>query len=423
MGKSGPDAGSARARSLHQMSMFLCGTLLSMPSVVIDLLLSRWEWTPREFGWGILLQGLGALVGTRLVARRQHGASLTLASGILGAAGTVLVYVAGQPWLGLPLCGLAIGVFTTLANSSASLDSEGPRLLSLLNMTFTAGAVACPLLLATALSIEDSGLVPAETWTLLPGICALSLALLGAGLALTVAKQKETPRMVHLERRAPQMSKAELCAGVVLFCYVGTEINLSNGWLMFLHREAQLAEQLARCAGPAFWAGLFAARILSGTRHPAPARLVPWLRIMGAASTVVIFAALAGSATLSGRGLPQGFGLGDFPEAWGRPLMLLALGSASGASIGAAYAFVLGALASQQGFDKDAPHLIARTMQWGVAGAIIMPALAGMVAAQWGFRAHMVFVLATQIVFLLGALIWPRKGPNDRTGNKVPEVT
>ena len=400
----------------HVFGMFLCGAALAMPSAVLDVLLQQWGWSPKDFGFGVLVQGLGALGGSVLVSRWSRGTDpesattlWTVLAALLGGMGLLLLYFGNTPSPAFACVGFAIGVLTTQGNREAARCEDAAWQLSILNMMFTAGAVVCPGLLALTLAHAPASTGGYPTWQLVP----LLMALLFCARALMLA-WRIRPKAQGVESAPPdtlQHAPSDInttvqhglwltvCAGLALFCYVATEINLSNGWMLFLMEHAQVDQALARFAGPIFWSGLLCARILASVFPIHGRHLVTLLRVMAALSLVVLVTTL----TLAHHGLPLGWAATDL-----RAHTFLVLVAASGLSLGSVYGFVLGAAASASPTHALAARTVGRIIPWGIVGAMVMPPLMGTVSEALGFGAGMLFIAATQSVFLLALLFWPR---------------
>lgn len=430
----------------HQAGMFLSGALLAMPSAVIDILLSEWAWTPERFGVGVLIQGCGALLGTIIVSRvagrtgssQAEGprplalseGSLSVAAGLMGCAGTLLLYLVHLPWPGFFCCGAAIGILTTLANSHASCAPSGPRLLSLLNMCFTLGAVLCPALVAAILAWHGTASPGWQLWHIVPA--ALALWFVAQGFLTARAGTPARNVVPSLSAQAPDDARPKAtkapshrlmtaCGFLALFCYVATEVNLSNGWMLFLVHEENVPSDVARSSGPLFWLGLLGARVLFSLIHPQDSQILWWLKALGFANLAVLGTTLllASDAlvTLCSSASTLG-GLGVCPSllAIKAPPVFLTLAVLSGLTLGAIYAFILGAVTHHAALNRqhaltpqETSRRIAQTMQGGELGAMLMPPLAGSVATHWNHAAAMVTIFLTQAVFVTAIFLWPRR--------------
>jgi fucose permease len=432
-----------RTMSWEAAALFLCGGALAMPSAAIDFMLADWSWTPARFGWGVLFQGVAAFAGTRMVAKSSAIEHFLQTRGLLrlhslqklmpvfgsaaGLGGMASLYVLALPWLGFLLTGLAVGIYTTLGNRSAAQKHASPRGMTFLNMMFTLGALASPTLVVVLLPLHSasSPSYPSlpESWRAVPLVLGVGISALFWMIQIADGHQsRNTTASARPLAKAIQATEGRgvtniwtrlrspyVCASIGLFCYVGTEINLSNGWMLFLRDYAQLPAADARLSGTFFWGGLFAARAWFTLFHPRTAALQSWLKFMGLCSVILISLALASqswsnSGQVAAPSVPAQWlaALLQPPQA----LMLLAICAAIGMSIGAVYGFVLGALTIGARNGGEAARDVASVMQWGVLGAIILPPTMGTFADSLGQGAAMAFVLFAQIVFVCAMFLW-----------------
>lgn len=448
MGKNG----ASRASLVCAFTaFFLCGGILAVPGVIVDKLLGAWGWNMTHFGFGIFLQGVSALLGTRTTAwylnssietsalrnssKRKQRSMLPACAGLSAAGGIALLYFFNIPWIGFALLGWAVGAFTVLGNVTALGLGSGARMLTIINMAFTAGAVALPA--ATALILAGQGAYttpgwlsslaqdPSGAWKLAPAIAIVAfLSLCEPSTRYLVRKIKiepENPAAIEEEKKTESQSTGKTalrCASIALVCYVGTEINLSNNWMPFLGSAMGSNESVIRLANPLYWFGLLAARVIFSFAHPAQDKILSWLRKLGYSSLIIIGAAIA-AALLQASPLASAISnLRLFISPW----FVLVPCFLSGLAIGVSYSFILGAVVhspapglrkqleehSESGGANGAHHAVTATMHWGVLGAIALPPVMGIVAEYLGYIASMAFVFLTQVVFTGAIVIWQR---------------
>lgn len=389
----------------HFFAFLLTGGLLAYPGACLDLILRDFGWSPGVFGVAMLLQGIFSFVGSRFASRHSGGefyrrwvvrSLLFLAAGLAVyyfADWTVLPLLAGlgvtQPLLGyvrlIGICCIGFGIGCNgILNNTAALVGESPAFgLNLLNMGFTAGAVVLPL--STSLFLQVPGLTDGVFAWRAP---ALALILAYGLLAFHSARSQHLAQPEHIEVKTAtgvgrQIPWPVFAASLVLFCYVGSEINISNSLGLMSELLFGFSNQDSRVASSIFWAGLLGARIYFCFRSP-PAQTYP--RVMTALSLacVVLFACL----------LFQLFQWAPDALFVSRALILCL-----GVCIGGMYSLSLGALTAL--FDTSQARQFANTaVMSGVAGAVLLPFLFGQITDVFTLSA------ATTFVFVLIALMF-----------------
>jgi fucose permease len=242
----------------------LAGVVTILLGPILPFLISRWSLTDERAGLFFTFQFCGNLIGIAslgtLVSRRGYG--LTFAAGFtliaLGIAGLNLgnelaclfctaVFGCG---LGLILPGANLWVAEVAASRRASA-------LSILNLAWGIGAVACPALLLFAQRAHRLSFA-------LFGIAGFS-ALLAIIIA---AKNIEPPSHENIGAgriaARPEVTRSTAFAlGSLFFLYIGTE-GCVGGW------TASLAKRMGTTAGNLwqltpmfFWAGLLAGRAMA----------------------------------------------------------------------------------------------------------------------------------------------------------------
>jgi fucose permease len=486
MGKNGASTASLVCAFV---AFFLCGGILAVPGVILDKLLAEWGWNMTNFGFGIFLQGSSALLGTRITAwylesgsrkpattgvlesnrhksakgsaKTEQRSILPACAGVSGALGIALLYFFKAPWIGFALLGWSVGAFTVLGNVTALGLGSSARMLTIINMAFTAGAVALPAitalllashsLLASAGWLTSLGMDANALWKLAPATAIiLFIALCEPGTRFLAQKTKEqqinpplTSSEFQAEDRDVQSAAARKtalqCASVALVCYVGTEINLSNNWMPFLGSAMGASESVIRLANPLYWFGLLTARVIFSVAHPEHGQILSWLRKLGYSSLIIIGSAIV--AALLNTSPFSSWQPVEVLRSGLSPWLLLIPCFLSGLAIGVSYSFILGAVAHRQSVNWDAlaampastnggstapnstsstkstnsANSVTATMHWGVIGAIALPPIMGTIAEHYGHIASMSFVFLTQIVFTAAVIIWQdRTTPNQR---------
>jgi fucose permease len=394
----------------HFFAFLLTGGLLAFPGACLDLLLRDFHWTPALFGVAMMLQGGSSFVGSRFASRRCGGdryRSWVAWSLCFLASGVVFYYFAdwtlfpvlsgvGMPaevvfWsrlLGICLIGFGIGC-NGILNNAAALVSEKPSFgLNLLNMGFTAGAVLLP---STASQfLKWTGLTEgALAWRWPAGGLVFCYLL----LTLHVLRSPHVAQPPPVQPKSDDASRGSFpfpvwAACLVLFCYVGSEINLSNSLGLMSELMFGFSNADARLASSFFWGGLLAVRLYFCFRSP-PASSYPRVMMVLSSLCVVLFAAL----------LLRFFAEGRHALLVSR-IVILSLG----ACIGGMYSLTLGSLTAL--FESHESRRFANiTVLSGVAGAVLLPFTFGQFTNLFGLVNATSFILVLLCGMLTGAAL------------------
>jgi MFS transporter, FHS family, glucose/mannose:H+ symporter len=226
---------------------------------LLPLLMAKWSLTDAQAGYLITAQFLGALFGTvssslilpRFSFRRSMAAGqLLMALGIVGLGSNLFVMAAAAVFC----YGMGIGLTIPAGNLMVAEISNHGRssALNLLNFSWSAGAVMCPLLLA---AFQRS--LGAQFFLY---AIALLLVLL---IAATVVTLPSTPVQSRAEAPPAAMRPSFLryvrnpvtvMLGVLFFVYVGTE-NALGAWLASYAKRASDASLIAWMSVPSYFYG------------------------------------------------------------------------------------------------------------------------------------------------------------------------
>lgn len=381
----------------HFFAFLLTGGLLAYPGACLDLILRDFGWSPGTFGVAMLLQGIFSFVGSRFASHRsggEHYRRWVVRSLMFLAMGLVAYYFAD--WTFLPLfesmgmsqpllsylrlvgiCCIGFGIGCNgILNNTAALVSNNPSFgLNLLNMGFTAGAVLLPL--STSLYLQIPGLTAGSFAWRVP---ALALVFAYIFLAIHSSRSTHLAQPSHLEPRASSTSGWKLpwpvfASSLVLFCYVGSEINISNSLGLMSELLFGFSNDDSRIASSIFWAGLLGARVYFCFKSP-PAQAYPRVMTVLSLACVFLFAGL----------LFKAFQIAPDALFMSRALILCL-----GVCIGGMYSLSLGALTAL--FDSAQARQFANTaVMSGVAGAVILPFLFGQITDLINLSAATTFV-------------------------------
>jgi fucose permease len=394
----------------HFFAFLLTGGLLAYPGACLDLILRDFGWSPGVFGVAMLLQGVFSFVGSKFASQRsggEHYRRWVVWSLLLLGAGLVLYYFAD--WTLLPLldtlgfvtpyngylrmigiCCIGFGIGCNgILNNTAALVSGNPSFgLNLLNMGFTAGAVLLPL--STSLYLQIPGLTDGSFAWRVPSLVLVTAYVL---LAAHCKRSEHLAQPKHIEHESDEEGRRKLpwpvfASSLVLFCYVGSEINISNSLGLMSELLFGFSNTDSRVASSIFWAGLLGARIYFCFRSP-PAQLYPRVMTLLSLACVLLFASLLFKAFLA------------VPNAL---LMSRALILCLGVCIGGMYSLSLGALTAL--FNSAQARQFANTaVMSGVAGAVVLPFAFGQITDAINLSAATSFVFVLILLMFAGAAL------------------
>lgn len=363
-----PSSGHSRLGpiTLVHLGFFLAGSLTILVGAILPLLAARWSLTDSQSGEFFLAQFLGAVCGVAissfLLPRRGFRESFALSFLCMAlGSGSLLQAGRGLALAAISLYGIGLGYLSATTNlwTAHANTSRSAAALSYVNFAWTAGAVACPLLVA----LDAVRRAPS---VLLWGICALSGILAAASLLLPLDEGLSplAPSEISVAANKQAASgHATILFGLAFFIYIGAE-NALGGWLAtFSNRMGLFHSTLWAVTPSLFWGGLMLGRVIVPSVLPKVSELhvIRAGLVLGIAGTMLILHASDRNQIIAAI-LATGFGLGIvFPilmawtiahygpaarEAVGRMLGLGILG-------GGALSWIVGLASSTLGDLKD----------------------------------------------------------------------
>lgn len=300
----------------------VCGMVTVLPGPLLPVMAAKWGLPDIQSGAFFAAEFAASTVGAIF---SPHRLRRNLPSGYASvAAGVLLLSIASQVARPSPghalalgafaLIGLGIGLSVTATNlyvgSAAEETRRGERArgLSIVNLWWGIGAVACPWLIA---GTERGG------WLrLLLGLVALSAAFMFIVLSPQLRVTEVQPRIAA---RASLARDAGLLLffAILLFLYVGVE-NTVGGWITtYAHRFSGLSLEDASLLVSLFWIALLIGRALGSAalrRVPERAVLLPSLALALAAIAVLLVPHTTGvvltAVALAGAGFGPVFPIG-----------------------------------------------------------------------------------------------------------------
>lgn len=251
----------------------MCGMVTVLPGPLLPVMAARWGLRDVQSGAFFAAVFLASTVGSIF---SPHWLRRNLPLGYASmTAGVLLLLASGETWLAslghalalaaFGLIGLGVGLSVTATNLTVGIAAEGrdgstrqfalpgdrARRLSLVNLWWGLGAVACPWLIAAA--ERDGHLV---------GLLVV-LAVAAAGMFAALLPQWRAPEFdVGLGARASLRSEARILVffGMFLFLYVGVE-TVVGGWITtYAHRFNGMTVARAGLMVSLYWMALLAGR-------------------------------------------------------------------------------------------------------------------------------------------------------------------
>ncbi len=232
---------------------------------LLPLLAARWSLNDTQSGYLISAQFLGALAGTicsgfllpRVGFRKCMGMGtllMALGTGILMSGGVVLAMIA------IFCYGAGIGLTIPAGNLAVAATSAERRSanLSLLNFSWSAGAVSCPFLLAFLEKVGGAGLF----------VGAVALVFVAMAVVAFATRDEAPPPISNLaeadrSRWHNLRSPAAILVGTLFFVYVGTE-NALGAWLSsYAKRLSDSPASVWMLVSSYFYGSLLAGRALA----------------------------------------------------------------------------------------------------------------------------------------------------------------
>jgi MFS transporter, FHS family, glucose/mannose:H+ symporter len=260
---------------------------------VLPALSARWSLSDAQAGQFFTAQFLASTVGVALSGALvpRFGYRIVMVLGLIFMAAGVGTLPLGSRVLGMAsvACyGVGLGLTIPACNLLVAEVNPGKRAaaVSLLNFSWSVGAVACPFLLAP---FQRTGLIAPFFYGLAGFVLLASASLARVSFPRT---SKRGGPAVERARPLIQMLRtpAAIALGVLFFVYVGTE-NTMGGWLAsYAKRLADSSGTLWVTAPSFFYGGLLAGRALA----PVVLHRVPEVRLARASMVM----ALLGMVTL-----------------------------------------------------------------------------------------------------------------------------
>jgi len=336
---------------------FLAGMATTLLGPLLPILSNRWNIADAAAGSAFAIQFVASTTVSTLSAVLvvRYGARRTMSAGfVLIALGVAALAVTPWPWALVTIamygCGLGVVLPTTNFLVAAANPGKESAAVSLVNVSWSAGAVTWPLLV-TWVGTPASVMAP---------MLLLSALMLALVVRLQVAGRQPTrpvsPPLATVaapapiddaERQPAAISVALVCIfGALLFLYSGSEAAV-GGWIAeYVHRLS--ADAPWTIAPTIFWGALSAGRLLT-----------PLLLTMATERTLLVIG--LGSATLALTALVA------------IPLVPVALVAAAIIGAGLAPAFPITFAALSRDIGPSRPRLVGPVYAFTGVGSAMLP--------------------------------------------------
>jgi MFS transporter, FHS family, glucose/mannose:H+ symporter len=298
---------------LLSFGFVVCGIVTVLPGPLLPLFAARWGLPDVQSGAFFAAEFTASTIAAILSPRRMRW-SLPRGYALI-SVGVFLLAVAGRaisPSTGhalalgaFTLIGFGIGLSVTATNLivGAAPVAERARRLSIVNLWWGFGAVACPWLVAEVEHAGDLRLLFA-----LVGFCA-------TGMFIVLLPLREEPRAPSTSSSLGSDAIVLAYFALLLFLYVGVE-NAVGGWIAtYTHRFNNMTLAHASLMVSFYWLALLGGRgvgSLALRRFPERVVLIPGLAI--ALTAVAVLIAPRPELTVVGAIFLAGFGFGPvFP--------------------------------------------------------------------------------------------------------------
>jgi fucose permease len=290
--ENGKGAPGLAARATVHLGFVLAGVVTTLLGPLLPVLIAHWKLTDAQAGLFFSAQYFAALTGSLTLSPLLvwRGYRVVMGGGFVLIAVGVTLLVHGNHAMGLvftAVYGYGLGLILSSVNlwvAEVAREGRAAAALSVVNVAWGAGAIACPALIVFA---QKSDLVP----QVLLGVgCAAAV------LAIALGTMHIEPHTERFEDRTPLMigraanKKAVILMGSFFFLYVGSESSV-GGWTAALAKRMGTSNaDLWALAPMFFWGGLMGGRVLAPIvlRHVKEERLLAGGLLVGALGDIAL---------------------------------------------------------------------------------------------------------------------------------------
>jgi len=336
----------------------LTGVVTTMLGPMLPVLSARWTLDDAHAGYLFTAQFSGSMLGVMgssfLMSRRGHCVSMVLGLALMTLGSATLLSSSWTLGMLSTLCfgiGLGLALPTTNLLVSELNPEKRAAALSLINLSWGAGAASCPFFVAALLRAHRISY-------LLYGVAAL-LTLVAAGMTRVAFPVLGAPPDVAHRQTGLWRSRWVPIIGALFFLYVGSEAGV-GGW------TATFAQRMAAGTGTA-WAlvpSFFWAALLLG-RAAAP-MLLRDMRELKLAEIGLVVSTVGVAALLAARSLS------------------VVVAGVSLAGLGFSSVFPIAIATLTRKFGSAAPRIAGVMFALAGAGGAILPWLVGYISTRLG---------------------------------------
>jgi fucose permease len=359
---------------LLHLGFALTGVGVVLLGCILPRLSGEWHLRDKDAGLLLMVQFATAASGALLVRRHLWKA---LACGYaLFCAGSISIFLLESRALpAFAGYGLGLGMAMTSTNMLVARRNPNRKgaALAILNFSWSAGAVACPLLAAQFLRHAGSG----AAFGVL-GLCVLPFALLPL---FADQRDLDAPTGVGPSLGGLREVRAISYFALLAFLYVGMESAVGNWMSTFAIRAASWSFSGSSLAVSVFWAALLLGRLLT----PAMLTILPERRLY----RVSVAATIAGISLLL---------------AAHRPQIVLAGSVLTGLALAPLFPLILSLLLAEMGESRNAGWVFATA---GLGGAVLSW-LTGTVSTDTGSLRIGLLVPAAAALLMMALITWRR---------------
>jgi MFS transporter, FHS family, glucose/mannose:H+ symporter len=273
-------AGALRLRLLEpllHLGFALTGVGTVLLGCILPQLSAEWRLRDRDAGLLLLVQFATSAAGALLV-RRNLWKTLACAYGLFGTGSISIFLLQNRSLPAFGIYGLGLGLAMTSTNMLVGrrYPNRKGAALAILNFSWSAGAVACPLLLARFPSHTGSG----SAFGLL-GLLVIPFALLPL---LTDRSALDAPAGLGPAFARSREAKAIAYFALLAFLYVGIESAIGNWMSTYATRATSWDFSGGSLTVSIFWAALLLGRAMT----PAMLAVLPERRLYPASVVATI---------------------------------------------------------------------------------------------------------------------------------------
>jgi FHS family glucose/mannose:H+ symporter-like MFS transporter len=378
MSHTNHSAAKDRRHRLLEPLLHLGFALTGAGTVLLGSILPRlsapWHLRDRDAGLFLLVQFATSASGALLV-RRDLWKALSLGYALM-AAGAIGIFLLQQKSLpAFAVYGLGLGLAMTSTNmiTGRRYPERMGAALALLNFSWSAGAVACPLLIAQFLRVAGSSAAFAAI-----GLLALPFALLPL-----LATRTDTQASTNIGPAPTGVREATtiIYFAVLAFLYVGIEASIGNWMSTYATRATTWTFAGSTLAVALFWAALVSGRAITPV-------ILSWSTELGL-FRISVFATITGVLLLL---------------AAHRPLTILAGSVLSGLALAPLFPLILALFLEEIGRSRNAGWVFAVA---GLGGAVLSW-LTGTISSSTGSLRIGLFVPGVAALLMLAMITWRR---------------